>query len=314
MTAKNAKPCAFSNTLPNAANLPENLLNYVALHCPLSPRTMRLLYGLILYAISAGYSDAEKFVLDAAKNKSVRIRCAFLTEFIGTVGVRDNRWLAKAVEELKQCEGLFQEIRIENSTTLVFRTARSFSDAIAMSKAEKEKPQFARVAPADFQFSSGYRVQANLLMRLHVNKKYPMFRLPYIAENTAEAAVREFRDMLKCSEKLQPIDEAIEQEKERRDRLRIIEWSKSRNAWLKVLEEISRGWDVSMLVMPRYHPIFDHVASVSVKLQHADTLWSAGALYCARPGVRMVYEITPRGRASLLRNKWKRKHAQVQIY
>ncbi|MBY6006663.1 hypothetical protein KUV62_22255 [Salipiger bermudensis] len=314
MSVKNAKPCPFPNNFPNAENLPEKLLKHVALHCPLSPRAMRLLFGIILYAICAGYSDVEKFLRDAAQKKSVNIRCALLTEFIGTDGVRDNRWLAKAAEELAQCTGLFQVIFIKDSTSLVFRISQIFADAIATSRAEKATPQYARVAPADFQFSSGYRVQANLLMRQHVNKKWPSFKLPYIPESSAETAVAENRIRLKNLRNFPSIDEAIAQEVKRRARLRIMEWPKSRNAWLKVLEDISKEWGVSMLVMPRYHPIFDYVSSVTVKLQHAHTQWSEGGLYCAHPGIRMIYEVTPSGRVSLPRKAWKKKHAQVKIY
>lgn len=196
------------------------------------------------------------------------------------------------------------------------KVRREFQQSVPSTEKQLQKAQFARIAPADLGHRSSYRIQVNLLTRRYANRDVPKFQLPRIATCSVEEAVGQARAIAnhkKQTMNLTTLEEDVAAERRRRERLSIVDWKASRARWLRALTEASKEFGLPYLVMPVYHPWDDRIVRVDVKMQHAQTLWKSGALYCGHASVRTAYEVTPAGCVSLTREKWMEKSRQTKI-
>lgn len=313
MARSNPKKHAISNDNPHAVNVPVSVLDFIHQHCPMSSHCLRLVYGLLFYGRSRGQFVGETLKeLACLKGDHVEIRCAHLSTLVGTPGIRDNRWIRKAVEELAPTL-LFNHLSMRDTTVLRAKISPQLLQAVPTTDHEKTKAVFARLAPADVMAKSPHRIRANILVRHHGNRNWPKFSLPRIAADTPEESETARRSLMTMPHLRGDFDKAVKTERAWRDQMGIKEWGQSRSAWLRALTELSSESGLSFLVMPVFDPWRDRVVRVDVKLQHQQTRWQPGGLYCADASVRQIYEITPVGRRTLKRAEWMAKSKQTKI-
>ncbi|WP_208354576.1 hypothetical protein [Pseudaestuariivita rosea] len=308
------KDFVLSNEHPHAVNIPSSLVNYIGDNCPMSPNALRLVYGLIFYGQARGAGVNETIrSLGSMLSDYAEIRCVHLSNVVGTPGIRDNRWIRQAVEDLSGSP-LFDHISIDGTTKLRVKLANPVFNALPSTEKARKNSIFVRLSPPDMMFRSAYRIRANILMWHCANRKWPMFKLPNVAANSPSEAVAAKRRKLAIELPSHSNEDKLLRERQRRTLLGIKPWVQCRAGWLTSIEELSRDHALSFLVMPVFDPWTDRVIRVDVKIEHRLTQWGPEKLYCGDASVRGIYEITPKGRTSLSRDEWRQKSGQTKIF